>query len=203
MTTHKLSVALLVTLALFISSDSLEAQGGAFGMIAGPIANTYDIAIQFYDPGGFIEFRVPANGIPVISLAGSAGGPRTAGITVPGPGNYNICVVGIKFAGSHVLDCKPVMMPPLVQFIRGDVDGNGLLQIKDAFAIIRFLRGAGFITCLDAADVDDSGRVSGRDSFFILRRKFSSTSPPPPPFPSCGEDPTPDLIGCASHGACP
>lgn len=95
---------------------------------------------------------------------------------------------------------------PVVEshFVRGDVDGNGFLEISDAVHIIRWLSlcpGGPPPFCLDAADTDDDGCITLADighfplpglcPFFELEFCL-----PAPPFPECGPDPTPDFLGC-------
>ena len=49
------------------------------------------------------------------------------------------------------------------QFVRGDVDGDARRTISDSIATLLFLFGGGRTpSCLDAADVDDSGSVNNR-----------------------------------------
>ena len=98
----------------------------------------------------------------------------------------------------------PPPTPPPPFFRRGDVNGDGTTDaLTDAIFLLSFAFVAGSppLLCLDAADVDDSGEVIGIiDSVFLLNSFFVSGSPPAPspgPF-SCGLDPTPDCISCAS-----
>jgi tetratricopeptide (TPR) repeat protein len=53
------------------------------------------------------------------------------------------------------------------------------------------------LTCLDAADTDDSGEININDSIRTFNWLFQAAAPPPPPGPEgCGEDPTADPLGC-------
>ena len=51
------------------------------------------------------------------------------------------------------------------------------------------------IGCMDAADVDDSGRVNITDFGYLLEY-LNNEHDIPAPFPSAGVDPTPDDLGC-------
>ncbi len=90
------------------------------------------------------------------------------------------------------------------QFVRGDLDGTGRLEISDAVAVLDFLfQGASTPVCLDAADANDDGRVELTDAIAILSFLFVQGDAPPAPFGRCGVDPTPDRLGCAdSTAAC-
>lgn len=95
----------------------------------------------------------------------------------------------------------------LEQFIRGDVDGNGLLSISDGLWCLRCQFVPGWLDsckCDDATDANDNGMVSIGDCLRILRKQFvpgwqDSIAPPN----ICGSDPTPeDPLGCDWHEFC-
>ncbi len=81
-------------------------------------------------------------------------------------------------------------------FVRGDVTGEGKVNISDAIATLRFLFGLKPLGCTDAADVDDNGMVNVADPIRILAFLFGGGPPPSPPFPQPGPDPTPDDLTC-------
>jgi hypothetical protein len=77
----------------------------------------------------------------------------------------------------------------LNQFIRGDADQSGRIEVTDAVRIFRYLfAGAGGMGCLDAADVDDDGRIGVSDGIQLLNFLFQSRGPPRRPFPACGTE---------------
>ncbi len=89
-------------------------------------------------------------------------------------------------------------------FLRSDVDESGSLEISDAIRIFRFLflgEGGG-VRCLDAADVDDDGKVTVTDGIASLIYLFQHGDQPPAPFPLCGPDPTEDQLACEAFGGC-
>ena len=92
--------------------------------------------------------------------------------------------------------------PPPPRFRRGDVDGNGTLELTDAIRVLGFLfLGGSEPDCMDAADADDSGfPVDISDAIYSLTYQFLGGPEPLPPGPTtCGPDvgeETPDL-GCA------
>jgi hypothetical protein len=90
------------------------------------------------------------------------------------------------------------------EFVRGDVDVNGHLEISDAVRIFGylFLGNPRSLACRKAADASDSGDVSISSGVYLLNFLFIGGRPPPAPFPLCGEDPTPDELSCESFDLC-
>ena len=84
------------------------------------------------------------------------------------------------------------------EFVRGDSNDDGLVDISDAVAVLLYLfEGAATPSCPDAADGDDSGAIDLTDSVYVLQYLFSQGPQPPAPFPLPGADPTPsDPFGC-------
>jgi len=98
---------------------------------------------------------------------------------------------------------SPILIPiRLVSapFIRGDVNGDGAIDIGDAVEILAYLFARGDVSCPDAADVDDDGRLLLGDPLRILHHVFGRGSPPPGPYPGPGLDPTPDALGSCRLG---
>jgi len=82
-------------------------------------------------------------------------------------------------------------------FIRGDCNGNGRVDISDAiFALHLLFDGEQHIRCDDACDADDDGELQLTDGVAIVRRLFSDGRAFPAPFPTPGNDPTPDELRC-------
>jgi hypothetical protein len=51
-------------------------------------------------------------------------------------------------------------------------------------------------SCLDAADIDDNGRIEFVDLVVLLDYIFRGKMSPKPPFPVKGIDPTVDQVTC-------
>ena len=84
-------------------------------------------------------------------------------------------------------------------FLRGDWNGDLVLGITDAIALLDHLfLGSEPSACLDAGDADDSGALELTDAVRVLLHLFLGGEPPPTPFPSCGMDATPDALDCGS-----
>ena len=89
-------------------------------------------------------------------------------------------------------------------FIRGDANGNGAVDIADAIYGLDHLFGGGPAICRDAVDSNDDGQVNLADPIHSLAYQFSSGPAPTAPFPACGSDPTGDLLDCLGPvPACP
>ena len=96
----------------------------------------------------------------------------------------------------YVVDVTGDLFPP---FIRGDVDGNGRIDLNDPVTGLNYLFVDGRpVPCLEALDADDSGRLDITDAVYTLQFMFLGGSPPPAPFPDLGPDPTPDALGCVN-----
>ena len=98
---------------------------------------------------------------------------------------------------------SPVAAPGGSQFIRGDADGDGTVNIVDPISVLRYLSGTQSIDCLDAIDANDNGVVNLVDAVYMFHYLFLFGDPPMPPWPACGGDPSPDSIDCASFPFCP
>ena len=90
------------------------------------------------------------------------------------------------------------------QFIRGDVNNDGRLDIADPIRVIEWL----FIDptpldCLGAADANDDGAVNVADPISALASLFNAGAPPAAPYPNCGADQTPDTLPCSPTQICP
>lgn len=80
-------------------------------------------------------------------------------------------------------------------FIRGDIDGNGIVDIND----FDLCEAGGPFSCDDAADVNDDGTVDSLDCEYLSNYLNFGGPPPPAPFPDYGLDPTPDELTCGDQ----
>ena len=82
-----------------------------------------------------------------------------------------------------------------------------VFDVSDAVRILLFFLGGPAPECLEAADIDDDGRVDGSDPISILRWLFlhgPQPASPGPPGLECGPDPvdTTSDLGCRAYPAC-
>ena len=87
---------------------------------------------------------------------------------------------------------------PSADFIRGDADGSGTLNLADAIFTASWIYADGpDPDCQDACDANDDGRLDISDPIYTLLHLFTGTAAPPAPYPLSGPDPTfLDDIGC-------
>ncbi len=75
------------------------------------------------------------------------------------------------------------------EFVRGDANADGVLNISDPSFILAFLfKQGGPPPCRDAADVDDDETINITDAVVLFRYLFQAGQPPQDPFPECGRD---------------
>lgn len=119
----------------------------------------------------------------------------TRGVPVLYGGNGS----GVTYSDTWEIGCATSGAP---NFIRGDVNNDLTLSIGDPiFLLSALFTGGAAPSCADAADANDDGLSNLGDVITILQHLFQGTGPLPPPN-TCGPDPTPDTIRCASH-LCP
>ena len=90
---------------------------------------------------------------------------------------------------------------PEIEFIRGDADQDGVVTVQDMGIILRHIQGIEVVICIDACDANDDGEVNSLD-IITMAQEITTGDPLPAPFPNCGLDPTPDILGCDSHASC-
>ena len=84
------------------------------------------------------------------------------------------------------------------EFIRGDVDANGVVEFADALYTLQVgISGSREFNCADAADVNDDGSVDFSDALLAARYVIHREGEIAEPSHSCGEDPTPDTLTCS------
>lgn len=90
-------------------------------------------------------------------------------------------------------------------FVRGECNGDGLVDIADPIRILNqlFSDDPDF-SCEDACDINDDGLLDLSDAIYGISFLFSDGTEPPAPFPSCGDDASADSLECAStEDICP
>jgi hypothetical protein len=81
-------------------------------------------------------------------------------------------------------------------FVRGDVNGDGLVDVSDPVRTLFHLFSGTAIDCQDAADADDNELLNLSDAIRELDFLFRRGPAPPTPFPSAGPDPAGAALGC-------
>jgi hypothetical protein len=93
-----------------------------------------------------------------------------------------------------------VTKPGEMTFVRGDANGDKLVDISDPITILNYLFSGGTVSCNAAADADGSGKVDITDGVSLLSFLFIQGDAPPPPYPACGIGQS--GLDCASFPAC-
>jgi hypothetical protein len=94
--------------------------------------------------------------------------------------------------------------PPGPSFLRGDANGDGIVDISDAVFTLNYLfLGGSAPLCEVAGDSNDDGSVNISDPSYTLNYLFLGGTAIPSPFPDCGRDPTADTLSCNTPSGCP
>lgn len=90
-------------------------------------------------------------------------------------------------------------------FKRGDANGDGITNVADPIFLLTYIFSGGPTPgCSDAADMNDDSVVNVADAIYGISYIFAGGPPPPAPGPTtCGDDPTPDALGCNMYFGCP
>jgi len=113
----------------------------------------------------------------------------------------NLCIVEGPFAGSPECDGPP----DETEFVRGDVDGNGRVELTDGVFVFNFLfLGGPPPACRAAADTSRQGDVNLTSGVYVLNFLFLGGPAPPPPFPACDSSTaaSDEALGCETS-PCP
>lgn len=105
------------------------------------------------------------------------------------------------FDHAMIFTAQPVVSSD-ADFVRGDCNSDGSVNLADAIFGLDVLFGGGSATpeCEDACDGSDDGALNIADMISILNALFAGQPLPAPSL--CAQDPTPDLQGCVASG-CP
>ena len=88
------------------------------------------------------------------------------------------------------------------QFVRGEVNDDGEVNIADAVTIFSALFLGKSVGCRTAMDVNDDDNVDLSDGSYLLNFQFLGGPVIPPPHRECGVDPTPGRLSCEHVSRC-
>ncbi len=176
--------------------------------VGGPYPAAYEGALFFsdYNRGCIWVLFADGNGVPdpaqMSSFVGNAGGVVDLARGPTGELFY------VHLTAGTVRRVTSTVPPP--EFIRGDANDDGSIDIGDPIAILAALFQSAPNPCPDAQDTNDDGAGDISDPVFILGFLFAAGPAPPAPFGAppagCGPDPTPDPggdLGCVQGVTCP
>jgi hypothetical protein len=149
--------------------------------------------------GAAVDFAATAtdncDASPTISTEPASGSLFPVGTTT-------VTVTAVDSAGNTESCTFDVTVTCGAQFVRGDANGDGGIDISDPTHTLRYLfLGRPGSTCADAADSNDDGEVTLTDVIYTLNHAFWGDSPPPAPYPDCGLDGTADELDCLTATA--
>ena len=165
----------------------------------------YDVRRSPDPAGTLIEIAdgeiAPAESPPVainVTVAGVAKRPRflRQGEVRPSSTPPEVCDDEIDNDSDGFVDCDDpdceaeAACDTLSLFQRGDVTGDGRLNISDVVVVIRLALGTRepVYDCRDAVDTNDDGSVNITDAIPVLFWLFGRGQPLPAPFLACGSD---------------
>lgn len=127
-----------------------------------------------------------------------AGQPVDTVLTVQGQ-----TVAPRQISGITVVHSEDACSPPSAVFVRADANNDDKVDIADPIYTINWLiRNGPTPACIASADSNDDGKTDISDALFTIAYRFMAGPVPAAPFPSCGEDATPDGLACESS-SCP
>lgn len=141
--------------------------------------------------------RVFFGGIESAAVTYSETGPNPGLIIarVPsGTGTVSVTVRNLDGKVSNGLPFTYGVAPPA--FVRGDANGDSLVDLSDAVRILLHLFAGLPTDCQDALDTDDNEALNATDAVRVLDFLFRGGGAPPAPFPANGVDPSGATLGC-------
>ena len=111
-----------------------------------------------------------------------------------------------EYNGSGDSDAFLMVLDLDIEFVRGDTNVDGDVQLADAVALLNhlFVPGSAPLVCQEAGDINDDDVLNIPDPITLLNFLFVPGSPEPSaPFPTCGLDPDGASLGCQDFLVCP
>ena len=155
------------------------------------------------------EVETPLIEVTVETLPGVLGGSSLATM-ISGETCPTVAATVPSFGGPSEpiwIDALVTFEPDdtLVDFVRGDCNQDGAVQIADAISLLGGLFGGVPLgDCLAACEMhDDDASPDIADAVFLLQHLFTAGPPPAEPYPDCGVGASPTPGECVLGPACP
>lgn len=85
-------------------------------------------------------------------------------------------------------------------FIRGDVNGDGVIDVSDVVVYAAYWNNGPNVPCRDAADLDSDNDLGEDDLAYLISFLYGGGPAPGAPWPGCGADPDDDVVmDCEWH----
>jgi len=201
-----------VTLKLVRVRDDIIGGAGSFRVTSQPFpanSGSENFRLRFTVQGTQVSaslWRVTSTGEIPVDLSSNPGIQQTltrsdSELTTARTGVHAFAIAGhsIFFDDVTVTD----LLPP--DFIRGDANNDGSVDLSDTIAIINHVHnGAPIPAPQDRADVNDNEFITMADAYHCQANLSCAGNPAiPSPFPNPGPDATPDTpcdgLGCATY----
>jgi hypothetical protein len=109
---------------------------------------------------------------------------------------------GLESFNTTVITILPA--PPAADFLRGDCNADGGVDISDPILLLERLFGAATAPdCEDSCDGNDDGNLDLADVIAMLDHIFINGAALPEPASACGPDPVSDALTCSATLSCP
>ena len=121
------------------------------------------------------------------------------------PPVVNVVVVGGASIEPGLVDGSvtlfPQYAPPDTPFVRGNCNGDGVIDIADGIWILNELFQSGpTASCAEACDANSDNMLDSGDAIYIISYRLLSGPVPSAPFPDCG---TEEGADCGAASYCP
>ncbi|MBI4606727.1 MAG: hypothetical protein HY721_32590 [Planctomycetes bacterium] len=129
---------------------------------------------------------------------GALGGGASIETSALSAGPHTVSVTATDSDGDLAAAAVSIVIePPAVEFLRGDCNDDGRVDLSDALCSLNWLfLGSPAPGCLAAADVNADRRIDISDAVAVLGYLFLGTPAPPAPFPDCGPGATAGELRC-------
>lgn len=149
---------------------------------------------QNYDSFTFSGGQMPVDGVQSMEVTNFNTDAFVTGANTP-----------TNFAGGT--GSIDVSTPPVAaDFVRGDCNEDGSVNIADPVNLLTFLFPSGapiVLGCGDACDANDDGSLNVADAVAALSALFGNPTIPLPAPSTCGPDLAADTLTCDAFAACP
>ena len=169
----------------YLNAKYFSANQPPDGLVCSPVGDD-NVDLSWTNHATYDRITIERDGAEIASLPGDATSFQDTGVPTGGS-TYDVVATVGKISGGPV--CTLGGGGP--EFLRGDHDSSGAVDITDSLNRLGFLfLGTTPSDCQEASDFDNSGAVDISDSLNELTFLFLGTvEPPPPGTENCGTDP--------------
>ena len=195
---HQLE-SVVVTADTAIGSVIMSPGTALTGTVTGNGAPAEGVEVALVDTNTGEQVYTFGNDTDALGMFGIRQLPGVYDVTFYPPQNsmfLPVTVFAIDLNSDISLNTDLPTSGPMDQFVRGDVDDSGVVDLADAIFVLSYLFGGSSTPrCADAADVNNSGMINIADVIHLLSYLFVAGAPEPAaPFPTSGTDHGPDNL---------